>query len=64
MLDTIYDYILTQPSISFEQYFAHYILMMQDIIVEEEVSKTLNKIKLSPLHINKLIESELGGTNK
>ncbi len=55
MLETVKSTIKDQPSITFEQYFTSYVMYMQDVNIDNEVTFILRNNVLTPLAIDKLI---------
>lgn len=59
MLETVKSTINNLPSISFERYFIEYIMNMQDLNIDNEVSFLLRNNFLTTLDVDKLTFNEL-----
>lgn len=59
MLETVKSTINNLPSISFEEYYTQYVMQMQDMNIDNEVSFLLRNNCLTSLDIDKLSFKEL-----
>lgn len=59
MLETIKKAIEEVPFISFEEYFTNYVMAVQDVNIDNEVSFMLRNNSLTTLALDKLINNEV-----
>lgn len=59
MLETIKSSIKDLPCISFEEYFTSYVMQMQDINIDNEISFLLRNNFLNVCSVDKLVANEL-----
>lgn len=59
MLETVKATIQNVPFISFEEHFTNYVMYMQDVNIDNEVTFLLRNNVLTPLAIDRLINGEV-----
>lgn len=60
MLQTIKDYINNLSDESFQNFYTHYIMQVQDSNIEEEFKFLITHNNLDVLSVDKLISNDLG----
>lgn len=60
MLQTVKDYINNLSDESFQNFYTHYIMQVQDSNIEEEFKFLITHNNLDVLSIDKLISNDLG----
>ena len=60
MLQTIKDFIQNLPDESFQDFYTHYIMQVQDSNIEEEFRFLITHNNLDVLSVDKLISKDLG----
>ena len=59
MLETVKTTIYNSPCISFVEYFANYVMYVQDVSIEYELSSMIHNNRLNIHTINRLINEDL-----
>lgn len=60
MLQTVKDFIQNLPDESFQNFYTHYIMQVQDSNIEEEFKFLITHNNLDVLSVDKLISKDLG----